>query len=104
MKKIALSVICVVAALFLSSCGKEDYQKFVGTWGVEKIVYESYNTDFAGEPIEGTVETETYKFDPNIETDGIQMVFRADKTGELRDNAIDTLYFLYDETTESYVP
>ena len=104
MKKIALSVICVVAALFLSSCGKEDYQKFVGTWGVEKIVYESYNTDFAGEPIEGTVETETYKFDPNIEKDGIQMVFRADKTGELRDNAIDTLYFVYDETTQSYVP
>ena len=104
MKKIALSLICIVAVFMFSSCGKEEYQKFVGTWGVEKIVYESYNTDYAGEPIEGSIETETYEFDPNIETDGIQMVFRADKTGELRDNAIDKLYFVYDETTQSYVP
>ena len=103
MKKIALSVICVVAAFLLSSCGKEEYQRFVGTWGVEKIVYESYNTDYAGEPIEGSIETETYMFDPNKVEDGIQMVFKADKTGELHDNAIDTIYYVFDDNDSIYV-
>ena len=58
---------------------------FLGIWGVEKIEY--YNIDYAGNPIAASLETYTY--DPNDIEHGIQLVFREDKTGEIRDNSVD---------------
>lgn len=87
-KQIKLMAAFAVMALLFASCGKEDgYKAFVGTWGVEKIEY--YNIDYAGQPIPATIETYTY--DPERISDGIQMVFRDDKTGEMRDNNIDSV-------------
>jgi hypothetical protein len=89
MKRIALVTFCAFAALFLASCGQnDDYKVFVGTWGVEKIEY--YNIDYAGNPIPGSMEIFTY--DPQDIDDGIQLIFRADKTGEMRDNNVDTIW------------
>lgn len=64
------------------------YHSFVGTWGVEKV--ENYQADNAGNPIENTMEV--FNFDPNDIDNGIQMVFREDKTGEMRKHIHDTLY------------
>ncbi len=64
------------------------YQSFVGTWGVEKLEY--YQTDNAGNPIAYTMEILNY--DPDDIDDGIQMVFKEDKTGEIRKHIHDTLY------------
>ena len=55
---------------------------FLGIWGVEKL--ENYCIDYAGNPIESTMVT--IDFNPNVIDDGIQLVFREDKTGEMRDN------------------
>lgn len=97
MKKLTLFATLAIAALMFTSCNKTDYKSFVGTWGVEKIEY--YNIDFAGNPIAGSMETLIY--DPNDTCNGIHLVFKEDKTGEMRDSAIDTVW-LYNEETEEY--
>ena len=96
MKKLTLITALAVVAMMFTSCGKDDYTQFVGTWGVEKIEY--YNIDYAGNPIAGSLTTYTY--DPNDVENGIQLVFKSDKTGEMRDNAIDTLWIENEETGE----
>ena len=89
MKKLTAFAAIMTIVLVLASCKKDEYQAFVGTWGVERIDY--YNIDYAGNPIEDT--RETYKFTPGDKVNGIDLVFRADKTGEMRDSSRDTLYF-----------
>ena len=99
MKRIKLIAAFAVMALLLASCGKKnDYKAFVGTWGVEKIEY--YNIDYAGNPIPATIET--YNFNPDNINDGIQLIFREDKSGEMRDKSRDTLYFDFDTVTNTY--
>ena len=97
MKKLTLFATLAIAALMFTSCNKTNYKTFVGTWGVEKIEY--YNIDFAGNPIAGSMET--YIYDPNDTCNGIRLTFKEDKTGEMRDSAIDTVW-LYNEETEEY--
>ena len=65
-----------------------DEEAFVGTWGVEKLDY--YNIDNEGNPIASTLTS--YNFDPSSTDNGIQLVFREDKTGEMRDSTKDTLW------------
>lgn len=96
MKKLPLIVLCAFAALFFASCGKNNYKAFVGTWGVEKIEY--YNIDYAGNPIASTMQTHNY--DPEDIGHGIQLVFRDDMTGEMRDNDVDTIW---NEDHDSYI-
>ena len=97
MKKIGFLTLCAVCAFLLASCGK-DYTSFVGTWGVEKIEY--YNIDYAGNPIPATIVSYTY--DPNDIGNGIQLVFKSDKTGEMRDNDVDTVWYNWNSETEVY--
>ena len=91
----------MMAVLFVS-CGKDDetvsYKSFIGTWGVEKIDY--YNIDYAGNPIAASLESYTYN--PDDPNNTIQLVFRDNKTGEMRDGAIDTLWLDYNEETGTY--
>ena len=61
---------------------------FLGVWGVEKIDY--YNIDYAGNPIMSSLVT--YDYDPYDLGNGIQLVFREDKTGEMRDSSRDTIW------------
>jgi hypothetical protein len=96
MKKLSLITLCAFCAILFASCNK-DYKYFVGTWGVEKIDY--YNIDYAGNPIAATVET--YVYSPEDTNNGIQLIFRNDQTGEMRDSAVDTVWIWSDET-ESY--
>ena len=100
-KRFKLIVFIAGIASILVSCNKVSYKSFVGTWGVEKIEY--YNTDYAGNPIPATIETST--FDPEDTNNGIHLIFREDKTGEMRDSAIDTVWILNEETNEydSYI-
>lgn len=98
MKKLALFAVMALAALVFASCNKTDYKSFVGTWGVEKIEY--FNIDFYGNPIDASMES--YNYNPNDPDNTIQLVFREDKTGEMRDGAIDTLWLDYNEETEVY--
>ena len=74
--------------ILLASCGKKDYTDFIGTWGVERIDY--YNIDFWGDPIWNSMKS--YEFTPGDMQGGIDLVFREDKTGEMRDRSRDTLY------------
>ena len=95
MKKLTLFVTLAMAALLFTSCSKNDYEKFVGIWGVEKIEY--YNIDFAGNPIDASMDI--HKFDPDDTNNGIHLVFRENKTGEMRDSAIDSLPTIQDGDT-----
>ncbi len=61
---------------------------FFGIWGVEKIEY--YNIDYAGNPIAASLTT--YLYDPNDTDNGIQLVFRENKSGEIRNGSIDTIW------------
>lgn len=97
MKKLTLFATLTIVALLFTSCRKNDYKSFVGTWGVQRIEY--YNLDYAGNPIEGSFET--YNYDPNDTNNGIHLIFKEDKTGEMRDSAIDTVW-LYNEETQEY--
>lgn len=97
MKKLTLMVMVAVAALMFTSCGKIEYSQLVGTWGTEKIEY--YNVDYWGNPIPGSGDT--YQFDYDDPDNSIQLIFRDDKTGKMRDSAIDTIY-LYNEETGKY--
>ena len=85
------------AALMFTSCGKVEYSQLVGTWGTEKIEY--FNIDYAGNPIPGSLTVYSYDYDDP--DNSIQLIFRDDKSGEMRDSAIDTIY-LYNEETGSY--
>ena len=87
MKKVTLLTIMAMVAMLFTSCSKTDFKSFVGKWGVEKIEY--YNIDYAGNPIPASLET--FTFDPNDTNNGIQLIFRTDKTGEMLDSAIDSL-------------
>lgn len=98
MKKTGIIVLSAICAFLFASCSKIDYTSFVGSWGVEKIEY--YNIDYAGHPISSTIETYTY--DPNSFDNGIHLVFNGDKTGYMRDSAIDTIYDNYNEATQQY--
>jgi len=87
MKKLSIVTAIMMLVVVMASCGK-DYTAFIGTWGVKHIEY--YNIDFYGNPIEATIET--YDFTPGDMQNGIDLVFRADKTGEMRDRSRDTLF------------
>ena len=95
MKKLTYLTMMAIVALLFTSCSKSDYKSFVGTWGVEKIEY--YNIDYAGNPIAASLETFTY--DPNDTDNGIHLIFKADKSGEMRDSAIDSLLKVQDGDT-----
>ena len=88
MKKTTLFALCAIATAMLTSCGKNDYKSFVGTWGVEKIEY--YNIDFAGNPIVGSLKS--FELVPGDQQSGIDLIFRDNKTGEMRDRSQDTIY------------
>lgn len=100
MKKAKLLAVFAIAMLMLASCGNKDKESnpFVGVWGVEKIEY--YNIDYAGNPIEASMESYSYMVGDPL--NGIDLVFRENKTGEIRDKDIDTLYFDYDTITHTY--
>ena len=87
-----------LAALLFTSCVKHDYSMFVGTWGVEKIEY--YNIDYAGNPIAGSLST--YNYNPDDADNSIRLIFRDDKSGEMRDSAIDTIWTDLNEETQEY--
>lgn len=89
MKRILLFFVAISMILGWSSCKHgDDYMVFVGTWGVEQIDY--YNIDYAGQPIDATMET--YSFTPGDPDNGIDLVFRSDRSGEMRDRSRDSLY------------
>ena len=104
MKKIALMTFCAMTAVLFSSCKQTtiDYKSFIGTWGVEKVEYESYNTDWQGNPIEASMMSKVYVTDPDDMDNGIHLIFNADKTGEMRDSAIDSLWFVWNENLGIY--
>lgn len=76
----------------------DSYKQFIGTWGVERIEY--YYIDYAGNPIPATIET--HEFTPGDPNDGIDLVFKADKTGEMRRRDIDTFYVQISVEPELY--
>lgn len=98
MKKLFIFTALVILAVVLASCGKDNYKLLIGTWGVERIDY--YELDFQGNPIEASVET--YYFTPGDMEDGFDLVFREDKTGEMRDRFHDTLKLDWNEITGVY--
>ena len=85
-------------ALTFASCGKSSYKSFIGTWGVEKIEY--YNIDYAGNPIAASFESYTYN--PDDPNNSIQLIFRKDQTGEMRDSAVDTVWTDWNSETGTY--
>lgn len=97
MKGIKLVLVLAMITLGLASCSK-DYTMFIGTWGVEDIEY--YNTDYWGNPIENTIKK--YHFTPGDPKDGIDLVFRANRSGEMRDRSRDTIYLT--DSTYIYCP
>lgn len=98
MKKLTLFTTLAILALSFVSCNKTEYKTLIGTWGVEKLEY--YNIDYAGNPIDASLET--YNYDLNDANNRILLTFREDKTGEMRDSAIDTILTDWNEDTQSY--
>jgi len=98
MKKLTLFTTLAFLALSFVSCKKTEYKTLIGTWGVEKLEY--YNIDYAGNPI--TSSLETYNYDLNDANNRILLTFREDKTGEMRDSAIDTILTDWNEITQTY--
>lgn len=89
MKRIFLFLAIAALAFGGVSCGdSNDYQVFIGTWGVERLDYDTL--DYAGMPMEQYHTS--YQYVPGDVDNGIEMIFRSDRTGETRDHAIDTLY------------
>ena len=84
MRKLTLIAAVAFAAMLFTSCGKHDYNEFVGTWGAERVEY--YNTDYAGNPIPASMQT--YIYDPEDVDNSIRLTFRDNGTGEMRDSAI----------------
>ncbi len=98
MKKLTLFATLALAALLFASCDKTDYKSFVGTWGVERLEY--YNIDVYGQPIAASIRYVDYVFDDA--DNSIQLVFREDKTGEMRDSAVDTVWIDWNSETQEY--
>ena len=98
MKKATLFTLCEIAAVMFTSCGKIDKKGFIGTWGVEKIEY--YNVDYAGNPIAASMST--FNMVPGDQQSGIDLIFREDMTGEMRDRSQDTIKEDWNEETETY--
>ena len=71
---------------------------FWGSWGVEKIEY--YNIDYAGNPIEASMET--FEMIPGDPQSGIDLIFRQNKTGEMRDRSQDTIWTDWNPQTQQY--
>ena len=93
MKKLTLILALATMMFGFASCGdNDDYMVFVGTWGVETIQY--YNIDYNGNPIQNTIET--YNFTPGDTEDGIDLVFKSDRSGKMVDRSRDTLFYNYD--------
>ena len=99
MKKIGLSLIFATLAMMMASCTAEnnqneddnnDYRIFVGTWGLKQIDY--YYVDYFGQPVEEGKET--YYFTPGDTKDGIDLVFKSDKTGVRIDRNNDTVFLI----------
>ena len=88
MKKLKVFSAMAMLVVVLASCSKYDTSSFVGTWGVQRIDY--YYIDYAGNPIDYT--TNTYNFIPGDMENGIDLVFRDDQSGEMRDRSRDTLF------------
>ena len=99
MKKLSLFAALALVSMLFASCGKIEYKSFVGTWGVEKIEY--YNIDYAGNPIPASMES--YNYDPNDTDNGIQLIFREDQTGEMRDSDIDSLAVINSDNDTVYI-
>lgn len=98
MKKITLIASLIAVAFSLASCKSEPIEKFVGTWGVEKLEY--YTVDYAGDPIPNTVEILEFPLaDPH---DGMDLIFKDGKTGEMRRRDIDTFYVQISVDPEEY--
>lgn len=99
MKRLTLWATLAFTAMLFTSCRKEDEKdfSFIGTWGVEKIEY--YNIDYAGNPINASLVS--HVFDPNDTDNGIHLIFREDKTGEMRDSAVDTVWYENETTGET---
>lgn len=98
MKKLTLFATLVLLALSFASCKKTDYSSFVGTWGVERLEY--YNIDYYGNPIAASMQYTD--FDLNDPNNGIRLVFREDKTGEMLDSAVDTVWTDWNSETQEY--
>jgi hypothetical protein len=98
MKKLTLLATLAVVALLFASCNKIDYPNFVGTWGVEKIEY--YNIDYAGNPIAASLET--HIFDPDDTNNGVHLIFKENKSGEMRDSSVDTVWYDWNNETQVY--
>ena len=101
MRRISFCTLCVMVAMVFSSCEPSDsdaYKSFVGSWGVERIEY--YDLDYAGNPIPGSLET--HDLVPGDPKNGIDLIFREDKTGEMRDRSQDTLWLDLNPESETY--
>lgn len=101
MKRLTVLAAVLMVVLISTSCKRknnESYLDFVGIWGVEQIDY--YNIDYAGNPIEAS--RETYRFTPGDTESGIDLVFRSDKSGEMRDRSTDTIIKKLDTTPVTY--
>ena len=104
MKKLSLFAFCVAFTMMFASCGKDEYKSFVGTWGVERIDY--YNIDYAGNPITDEngnyIDGEIINFPVGDPSNGIDLVFRDNKTGEMRDRSQDTIWTDWNQETHQY--
>lgn len=98
MRKLHLLTVCAVFMVLAACNNKKENNPFLGSWGVEKIEY--YNTDYAGNPIAASLET--FNMTPGDPNNGIDLIFKADKTGEMRDRSQDTLWLDYNQTTHIY--
>lgn len=98
MKRLSLYAAMMMLIVVVASCAKYDTSSFIGTWGVERIDY--YNIDYNGDPIDYT--TKTFYFTPGDMENGIDLVFRADQTGEMRDRSRDTIYMDWNDSLEVY--
>ena len=99
MKRLTVFTAILMVVTVFASCKHDNnddhtFKDFVGIWGVKQIDY--YNIDYAGNPIENT--RETYYFTPGDMEGGIDLVYREDQTGEMRDRSTDTI-ILKDEST-----
>ena len=97
MKRILLFFIGLSMILGWTSCRHDDYQAFVGTWGAERIDY--YNIDYAGQPIAGSMRT--YLFTPGDPVNGIDLIFRDDRSGEMRDRSRPSMWAMKLSTPSS---
>lgn len=97
MKRKSLLLWCVSALAFLlgfTSCIDEDNAFCIGEWAVEKVEY--YTADIYGNPIEGTIEENTY----DVAADrGIHFVFEEGGGGAIvykDDNMVTLFSYEYD--------